>query len=259
MARRHRLRLLFACLLAMLPPSFAADRELLIVSYDYPPFMQAPASPGQPATGMMIDVVREAFRRMDVPMKIVLNPFSRNLALLETGKADALFTIKKTPERLRNYRFSAVPVLHQDYVIFVGAQSRLAFHGDLQALAGVSVGVVNKASYGSVFDESARRGVFHHLELAQSHEANFRKLLAGRMDALVCGRAVGLAVLKKLHARQRAKVIGPPVEVAPSYIMFNKQTVSAALVGKFDQTLLAMRNDGTFAKIERAHQASQFD
>ena len=71
----------------------------------------------------------------------------------------------------------------------------------------------------------------------------------------MCGRAVGLALLKRLNALGQAKVVGPSVEAAPSYIMFSKQTIDAAVVARFDQAMLTMHRDGTFAKIERAYLA----
>lgn len=238
--------LLRACLLIFClwctPVRAQAPVPLHVVGFSYPPFMylderNAPAGP-------MVDVVAEAFRRMAQPARIELLPLARALLQVETGEAGAMFTVKKTPQREAQYVFSGEPLLVQDYVIFVAQDSTLAFRGDLTVLATSSVGVVGATSYGAIFDAAAQQGVFKKLEMSSSHEANFRKLLAGRMDAIVCSRAVGVEILRQLQATRRVKISGPPIETTHSYLMFNKAVATPQLVAGFDQAIRAMRQQG---------------
>ena len=232
---------------AALPPALAQQRPLVLVSFDYPPYVEV--QPGQPATGMMVDLVSTIFARMRQPVELQFYPLARSLSLIDTPRADGFFTIKKTEERERKYLFPREPLLTQDFVIFARVNSRMAFHGNVSELADVRLGVVNKVSYGAIFDAAAGRGVFNQLEVAQTYEANFRKLLAGRMDALVSSRVMGEAVLKRLDALDKAKVIGPPIETTQSYLIFNRHTVAPEVVTTFDETLSTMRRDGTLRKI----------
>lgn len=220
----------------------ADTAPLRVVGFPYPPFM-ALDERGKPA-GPMVELVSEAFRRMGQPASIELLPLARALLQVETGEAGAMFTVKKTPEREAKYLFSSEPVLFQDYVIFVSSDSTLAFRGDLNALAMSSIGVVAGTSYGAIFDAAARQGTFKKLEISGSHEANFRKLLARRMEAVVCSRAVGVEILKQLQAVRRVKISGPPIETTQSYVMFNKAVATPQLVERFDQAVRAMRQEG---------------
>lgn len=229
-----------SCLQAWAQPADTAP--LRVVGFPYPPFM-ALDERGKPA-GPMVELVSEAFRRMGQPASIELLPLARALLQVETGEAGAMFTVKKTPEREAKYLFSSEPVLFQDYVIFVSSDSTLAFRGDLNALAMASIGVVANTSYGAIFDAAARQGTFKKLEISGSHEANFRKLLARRMEAVVCSRAVGVEILSQLQAARRVKISGPPIETTQSYLMFNKAVTTPQLVERFDLAVRAMRQEG---------------
>lgn len=220
---------------------------LVLVSFDYPPYMEA--QPGQPPSGLVVELVNTIFARMGQPVELQFYPLARSLSLIDTPRADGFFTAKKNPEREEKYLFPREPLLTQDFVIFVRTGSRMVFNGGVAELADVRLGVVNRVSYGGIFDAAAARGVFRKLEVAQTYEANFRKLLAGRMDALVSSRVMGAATLKRLNALDKVKVIGPPIETTQSYLMFNRQTVAPAVVTEFDQTLSGMRRDGTLRKI----------
>lgn len=232
---------------AVLRAAPAREGPLVLVSFDYPPFMEV--QPGQPPTGMMVELVTTIFARMDQPIDMQFYPLARSLSLIDTPRADGFFTIKKNEEREQKYLFPREPLLTQDFVIFVRAGSRMAFQGNVSELAEVRLGVVNKVSYGAIFDGAAARGGLHRLEVAQTYEANFRKLLAGRMDALVSSRVMGAAVLKRLNALDKAKVIGPPIETTQSYLIFNRNTVAPEVVTAFDQTLSNMRKDGSLRRM----------
>ncbi|MGK5023379.1 substrate-binding periplasmic protein [Janthinobacterium sp. RB2R34] len=252
---RTLLRILLLSLALLSTHVWADERvasPLRVVSFPYPPFMLIDER-SKPA-GPMVELVSEAFRRVGQPASIELLPLARALLQVETGEAAAMFTVKKTPERVAKYLFSSEPVLVQDYVIFVASDSTLAFRGDLNALAMSSIGVVAGTSYGAIFDAAARQGTFKKLESAGSHDANFRKLLAGRMDAVVCSRAVGVEILRQLQASWRVKISGPPIETTQSYLMFNKAVATPKLVEKFDHAIRTMRKEGlldTYRKVER--------
>lgn len=236
-------------LLALLLPleSLAASRDKPVVlsSFDYPPFMEVVN--GQPS-GIAVEAVTEAFRRMHIPVKIAFYPLGRNFAMLDAGETDGMFTVKKTPERLAAYAFSKEALQTQEYVIFVPMDSKLIFHGKLEELAEHVIGVVPNTSYGPVFDAAVRDGVLWHLDPAPNHESNFKKLLFHRVDAVVCSKIVGLSILKRLNMDGQAKIIGPVLDTTHSYVMFGK-AVDPSLVQSFDKAVANMRSDGTLARI----------
>ena len=75
----------FAFGAAALPHALAQQRPLVLVSFDYPPYVEV--QPGQPATGMMVDLVNTIFARMRQPVELQFYPLARSLSLIDTPRA----------------------------------------------------------------------------------------------------------------------------------------------------------------------------
>ena len=169
------------------------------------------------------------------------------------GQADAFFSIKKTLEREQTMLFTQRALMSQDYVFFVRKGTSRRFTGRFDSLADVRIGVVSATSYGSRFDAAVQAGAFKRLEPVTSHETNFRKLLAGRIDAVICSRLVGLYYLDLLNGIDEVDIGGPIVETTFSYLVFTKQRDFTALSQQFDQALDAMEHDGTLKRMINAY------
>lgn len=227
----------------------AQNSQILLLSFEYPPFVVS--TPDGPK-GLMVEVVTEAFRRMGRPVRIDLFPLQRDFQLLDIGKAEGMFTVKQTAERMDTYLFGNQPLLLQDYVFFTRKDSKWEFNGDFNSLADARVGMVEKTSFGSVFDAAVLRGAFKHLETSLDFEGNFKKLLGKRVDVVISSRVVGWSILKKLGAVQQVKITGPVVETTKSYLMFTKKA-GPELTADFDTAIASMRKDGSLAAMQKKY------
>lgn len=233
---------------AMALPGMAAPVEQLnLLSFDMPPYIQADANGG--AQGAAVEMIREIFTRIHVTPQLRVYPLARSLALLGNGSADGIFIMKKTPDRAARYVFSSQPLFKQETVLFVRADSPIHFKGDLQVLAGRAIGLQRGASYGDVFDGAAAKGLFARLEFVTHDESSFRKLAAGRVDAVVSGRDSGLATVRRLGLAHQIRVSGKPLEVTGSYLMFNKDAVDAGFLRKLNAAMTGMQKDGSAYRI----------
>lgn len=235
-------------------PCAAEESPLRLATLEYPPYITQVDGHAQ---GLVVDVVNAAFARIGRPIQIEFFPVARGQFRLLNGQADAFFSIKKTPERERTMLFTQKALMTQDYVFFVRKDSPRRFTGRLDSLAGASIGVVSATSYGSRFDAAVQAGTFKRLEPVTSHETNFRKLLAGRIDAVICSRLVGLYYLDLLNGLGEVDIEGPIVETTFSYLVFTKQKDFSALARQFDQTLDAMEHDGTVKRLIDAYTLPQ--
>ena len=242
------LKIVLAC--AVLPLSMQPRAEtpapLHLVTMDYPPYIVRQDGKVQ---GPVVSVVREAFRRMGRPVSIEMLPWSRSLSMVTNGTADGLFTIKKTADREFTLLYSMEPVLTQEYVLFVRRGTPFRFTGNLNVLADVRLGITANNSYGPQFDDALGEGRFKHVQTAYDHEHLFRMLVAGRIDVAICSRTVGLAFIRALNADDQILVIDPPVMTAFSYLVFTRQRDYSELARNFEQALVAMRRDGSLAKL----------
>ncbi len=244
--RRAVWRILLGLALCCGAAAFAAPPRLLLVTQHYPPYIIAN---GSAASGLVVDVVREVFSRMKQPVEIVAYPWSRALSMVTSGDADALFTIKRTPERERTLVYPHEPVLTQDYVFFARTKSNFRFDGDFAPIAKAHIGVVINTSYGPRFDQAVAQGQLTNIESAKDYEHIFRMLVAGRVDAVICSRLVGEDFLRGMNALDSVQVVGPPTDTANSYLVFASKNGSRALADGFDRAMAGMRKDGTLARI----------
>lgn len=233
------------CLLAPLP-SCAQEAALRLVTLDYPPYI---LNDNDQAKGPIVDIVREAFRRMGRSVTIEFFPWSRSLSMVTSGTADGLFTIKKTADRESTLRYPNEPLLSQDYVFFVRRDSTFRFDGDYASIANARIGVISNTSYGTRFDAAVKQGIFTNLDISYDYEHVFRMLQAGRIDIVICSHLVGLKFIRQINAADQIVVSGPPSETARSYLVFTRKYDSATLSNAFDQAIAAMRRDGTLSRM----------
>ncbi|MBK9392879.1 MAG: transporter substrate-binding domain-containing protein [Uliginosibacterium sp.] len=249
------MRTLRATLLAALAvfwamPCLGEPAPLKIATLDYPPYIVN--TDGQ-ASGIVVDIVREAFRRSGQAIEIGFYPWSRSLSLLSTGDVDALFTIKRTAAREVSYRYPKETVISQDYVFFVRKDSKFSFDGSYASIANARIGVVANTSYGARFDEAIRQKFFEKIETAKDYELIFRMLAHDRVDVVICSHLVGLSFLKKIDKANEIIVSGPPSETAYSYLIFTRAYDTSIVSDNFDRAMASMRKDGTISKILKSY------
>ena len=232
----------------------AANGEppLRLVTLEYPPYIK---QTGNEAQGLTVDIVKEAFARIGKPIAIEFYPWKRSLSMLAEGKVDGLFTIKKTLEREASMLFPRKALISQDYVFFVRKGSKIQFNGNFVSLADASIGVVNATSYGANFDEAAQSGRFKKLDIANNYDLTFRKLLGGRVDAVICSRLVGLDILKNMNAADKVEISGPPTETTVSYLVFSMKKNHSELSATFDLAIESMEKDGSIGRIFKKYNA----
>lgn len=232
-------------------PISAQQPTLRFATLEYPPYI---VQAGDSAQGLTIDIVNEVFKRIGREVKYEFYPIARGLAMVADGTVDGFFTLKKNADRELVMLFPKETVVSQDYVFFVPKDSKLEFDGNFTSMANASIGVVAATSYGARFDTAAKNNEFRKLESSADYDTTFKKLLAGRMDAVICSKFVGLAVLKKMGGADKVRVSGSPVETVPSFLAFTKKKDYSDLAAAFDQTIAAMRQDGTIDRIMKKYQ-----
>jgi len=224
--------------------SFAAPLEL--VTLQYPPYEYE--ENGQ-AKGIAVEVIREAFSRMQQPITIKVIPWARAILKIEHGDADAIFTAYKTPERETFADYSSEILMPQVVSLFVKKNSPIVFDGDISKLNQYQFGAVRKMSYGKSFDTAVKNGVLTNIQLVTTGEQNFKKLLADRVDIVVSNKYGAVDILKQMNKFDMIKELSPELQSLPSYIAFSKKRNLAAIRDKFDAILKQMKNDGSYDKI----------
>lgn len=200
-------------------------------------------------TGMLVDVINEAFRRTGYPVEIAIMPWARCLAEVKAGMVDGIFSVYQTREREQFLTYADEVLITQVQAFFVRKESTIRFDGDLNKLAELRIGVIHETSYGPRLDAELRKGTFHKVDPADSASSNIRKLLNDRVDVIPSYRHVVLDSARTLGVAGSLKELSPAIEAIPSYLAFSKKMDRRQVIDAFNQALRSMKNDGTYEAI----------
>jgi polar amino acid transport system substrate-binding protein len=203
---------------------------------------------GRP-TGMLVDLINEAYRRAGHSVEVKLMPWARCLKEAETGEVDGVFSSFKLPERERFLAFSKEALTTQVIVFFARPEWSLGFNGDLAALRDVKIGIIAGTSYGEQFDAAVRDGVLRNVEQTNSIESNLKKLVFGRVDLVPSYRYVALDTARRLQLLTQIREISPPLDSVPTYLAFTKVRDLRKQSEDFDAAMASMKQDGTYDRI----------
>lgn len=133
-----------AALLCFLLATLCFCEQVKFVSGDfYPPFIYR--NERQELVGISVEILKAIEKVSDLRFDIELMPFSEALKLVETGQADMINLIFKTPEREKMFLFSK-PILKVQSLVWVKKELKVKDFKELSAfVVGVVEGDANEA------------------------------------------------------------------------------------------------------------------
>ncbi|MDR3440503.1 transporter substrate-binding domain-containing protein [Telmatospirillum sp.] len=244
-----RLKPILACLL-ILPIALAcraacADTLVLAAADSRP---TAFLTDGKP-TGILVDLVTEAYRRAGHSVDIKLMPWARCLEEAKTGGVDGIFSSFKLPEREEFLAFPKEALTTQVISFFARQDSTLTFDGNLSPLKDTMIGVITGTSYGATFDTAVKNKTLQNIDPTNTVESNLKKLAAGRVALIPSYNYVALDMAKNLNLLSQIKELSPPLQSMPSYLAFTKVRDLKKMSEAFDTALISMKQDGTYDRI----------
>jgi polar amino acid transport system substrate-binding protein len=200
-------------------------------------------------TGILVDVINEAFKRAGYPVSIKLMPWARCLNEVRAGSVDGIFSVYDIPEREQFLIYAKEVLIVQVQAFYVSKDSKISFDGNLKKLSNLTLGIIRDTSYGPQLDQAIRDGIFLKIDFSNSAETNIRKLVGGRVDIIPSYRYVALSVAKQEGLINNIKELSPEIEAIPSYLAFNKKRDFTKIISDFNKALLSMKTDGSYIKI----------
>ncbi|MEJ6007311.1 transporter substrate-binding domain-containing protein [Paucibacter sp. AS339] len=219
-----------------------ATLELVRGDEDYPPFEMT--LQGKPA-GLHVELVEAAAKTLGMRVRWTSLPWKRALLMVETGQADAITYISRTPEREAWAVFLDGNQLSTAEIRFIARKedaARLAFNGDLPSfLAQQSLVAVRGFQFGkpeidrakrieaSSMDDLVRRLLAGHATVAAVNWNDFNTAYQGRPEF------AGLTALQ------------PAIASTRNYIAFSSARGHAALAQRFAQAMSRYRQSPDYA------------
>ncbi|WP_051302861.1 substrate-binding periplasmic protein [Psychromonas aquimarina] len=184
------------CLLAgalSLPSSAADIKELSFATQEFSPFSY---EVGGAAHGPAVEIVKSACELAGIKCSVTVLPWPRAQKYVSQGVINGFFPIGWSKERETQLYFSE-PVMHTEYGFFARDSSSFNF-ADRQDLTGLVIAVYGPSNTSRTLRELTRGVSGVKLDITPHDEFPFKKLSAGRVDAVYSNRLVGKALIAKL-------------------------------------------------------------
>ncbi|MCK1790794.1 substrate-binding periplasmic protein [Pseudomonas violetae] len=234
--------ILFTCL------SFTARGEKLrIVTEPWAPYVY---EENGKALGLDYETTAIVFKRLGIEVQWQFLPWKRCLSMLEQGQADGALDIFHSDERDATLLYPSEPLSQVQFVMFYANDRPHPFQS-LEALRGLTIGTSPGYLYNTDFSEST----LFTREPAPSHEANFGKLLRGRIDLLITDRRVGQHLLDELGIRD--KITENPLIISEQnqYLAVRRNAGMDLLVQRFGAELKRFKREPAYAELSARYGA----
>ena len=204
----------------------------------FPPFAELR---DEKAEGLAVEIVRAAAGHAGIEVEFVAVPFEQVQRTLEDGRAEAVFPLTITPERLPLFDFSD-PFLVTGGALFV--RSPNSTPQGLSSLVGKIVVTPRTGPLAAYFQKNAPD---IKLVIAKDYEESFSRLVKGEADAAALGFHVGVSIANRLY----------PGQVTLPKNMFTELPFAVAVVKgqraqfltQLNAGIAAIRADGTWQRI----------
>ncbi len=226
-----------------------SQKGLVLVTSAYPPYIIAQKD--GVVSGIDIDLVREAFKRAGIDVRVHLSSFDQSLRLVQKGFADLVPTLSRNEERSKTMNFTENYREPTRYVFVALKQSNLEI-SRFEALRTWRVGVMRGYGYWEQFvkDNQIQK------DISEKEEIMFKKLFKGQINCLIMNEYAaryfivsnGLQEQVKMLAYSHSEQAGSDTRIA-----FTKKRDTEALCKLFDEKMAQMRTDGTLKQIEERY------
>ncbi len=224
--------------------------EIRLTNGIWPPYN----GPDLPNFGCDSQVVQESFALMGVTVHYDFFPWVRSYRLSASGEWDGTISWADTPDHRAEHYISEVPTSTQEFVFFYRKDHPFDWE-TVNDLAGKTLGVTAGYVYSDAFKElrAERKATFIE---SSSDEANFKMLLAGRIDVFPMERRVGRYLLRSLFTpAEQAQLTDSPksfTQFRPYLLLSRANPQNEERMKLFDLGFKRLQAIGRYVQIMQA-------
>ncbi|WDP90205.1 MAG: transporter substrate-binding domain-containing protein [Desulfobacter sp.] len=226
----------------LLPAATRAGNRLVLATLDWEPYIGRQMKD----QGFLAVIIRQAFQRSGVDVKIEFHQWSRVVGLAKKGRVDGYFPEYYAP-RIKDYAEFSAPI-PAGPVGFFSLKTAGIRYTRLEELKKYRIGIVKGYVNASEFDAADfldKHGVKDDL-------SNLKLLLAGRVNLMVADKYVGFHLLKKHMPDRASEVEFLPTILEPKDIFVcisTKIKKTGYFLKAFNRGLAQMTADGTLGRL----------
>lgn len=240
---------LWLLLSTFIQPSWAQEspRQILVVRPEgsWPPWEIT--IDGKEPSGVHIEMIQAVAKNLNISLTIKTYPWKRAIAMLRSGRADAITYMSKTEERAKFGYFIDGNILSVSSIGFFVLKKNskdIQFTGELTSLQQYTIGTCRGYSYHTKFDNAE---YLVKDDGAADESILVKKLIAGRVKI-----AIGYVDDVNYHARQlgledQLVFLQPLLSKGrPTYLVFSKAKQHKALAQDFARGMIAFKSSQAY-------------
>ena len=204
----------------------------------FPPFTEL--KDGK-AEGLAVEIIRAAARRAGIEVEFVAVPFEQVQRTLEDGRAEAVFPLTITPERLVLFDFSD-PFLVTGGALFVRAPNSTP-----QGLGSLTGKIVVTPRTGPLAAYIQKNAPDLKLVITKDYEESLNRLVEGGADVAALGFHVGISIAGRLYPGQVTLPQNMFTELPFAVAVAKGQR--AQFLTQLNAGITSIRADGTWQRI----------
>ena len=240
-----------ALAVGMVEPVSSAD-QIRFVTLEFAPFIygenQQVAGPGR-------DVIAAVCAEAKIECSYDIYPWRRAQELMKSGDADGMMVIGRNPKREEWIRFSP-PHFRTEYGVFVQTDNEFDFF-DISQLQGLRIGVFAPSNTATQLMEIRDQMVADGLDPIVIEErpddaSGFRKLAAGRIDAVYSNRDRGREILEEEGLIDGVRYAGGHQGIS-YYAGFARSFPDQELIDRFDDAWRELFRRGEAQEIIKSY------
>lgn len=243
----QKITLTSAAMAFLIAPQLSA-RAIKMVTAQWAPFY----SDQLPRGGPVAEIAVEAFKRTGHQATVEYLPWSRALRKATALEADIVLGAYYTDVRAKTFNFSA-PILTVNVGLVTNSNTGIKSYSSLRDLSHFRIGVAKGWANSPEFDAAS----YLNKDLAKNQILNIRKLSYDRVDMIAIAFEVFRYEDSKIHPHSPPKrhvFLEPLLSKSTLHLMISKQFADdAEIISDFNRGLQQMKDDGSYAKILKAH------
>ncbi|MDE1167105.1 MAG: transporter substrate-binding domain-containing protein [Pseudomonas sp.] len=196
------------------------------------------------AKGIDYEITALVFQRLGIDVQWEFLPWKRCLAMLDKGEADGVLDIFLTSERDAQLLYPNEPLSDVEFVLFT-ANARPHRFTTLDDLKGLTVGISPGYFYGRDFMDATT----FKREGAPTHEANFGKLIRGRVDLVITDRRVGERAIQTLGLQGQVSALPAVISREKQYLAVRRGAGMDLLIQRFAAELRRFKREPAYTEL----------
>ena len=238
------------CVFVLVPSAISEAQQQIRISYfNVPPFIIYDTNQNQLKGGALYEFLEQQIApEIDVKFIWDKDPSSipRQMESISNGSTDAIALLSYTPQRAQTMAFTATPFFISSPGIAILKNNKLNVVEKVDDILGLRIGY-GKNLYKTPFMRDKRIN-FDLVATENYSEQNFKKLMAGRIDAVYAPDLASLlAVIENLGIGNSVKVIKLPDTPSANHVVFARDMAYMAL--RYDRAFNRINGAETFLKI----------